>query len=471
MRFRLPVGAATLAAAVSLLVGGATAPLVASAQPEVVTANPDYPITQQLVEISRGVIGKWSMPTDPANRSSVAYVMMHPHNSYLDIPPCSEMAKRGYPILCVNDRMASAGGKSDDIIWDDIALDLKSAVDWLHQQPGVQKVVFIAYSGGGPIMSYYQTVAENGVGVCQDPNKLTPCGDALAGMTPADGMVLLESHVGYATTSGLLTNDPSVLEDDHSGFLTPNAIDPTLDAFLPENGYDPAGSRYSQDFLSRFFAGQTAREARNVAWAQQEWARIQSGDSQYPDDEPMIIPRDYVQIWNVDLDLLSQTKGQYNLITPNGITHGPIHTVRVTGGVRGDPAKVNPRYGSSGTFSISVRSFLSTYAVKTNGPLMVTKDDIQGIDWASSNTSTPSNLEGVHVPALQIAGTGWYWAVPSEIEFNHLASADKEIIFVEGMEHALDTCKACEQYPGQYGDAGAEAFDYIAAWTKSRFPQ
>ena len=465
MRFQMVACACVLAAVMALGSGGA------HAQTEVVSDNPNFAITQQLVQITPRVVAKWSMPTDPANRSSVAYIMMHPHNSYLDIPPCTQMAERGYPILCVNDRMVAGAGKSDDIIWDDIALDLKAAVDWLHKQPDVSKVVFIAYSGGGPIMSYYQTVAENGIGTCQDANKFTPCSDTLAGMTPADGMVLLESHVGYATTSGLLTNDPSVIEDDHTGFLTPNAIDPSLNAFLPDNGYDPANSQYSQDFLARFFAGQAAREDRNVRWAQQELARIQSGSSDFPDDEPMIIPRNYVQIWNLDLNLLSQTKGQYNLITPNGITHGSIHTVRVAGGVNGDPAKVNFQYGGSGTFSISVRSFLSTYAVKTNGPLTITNNDIQGIDWASSNTSTPSNLEGVHVPALQIAGTGWYWAVPSEIEFNHLASADKEIIFVEGMEHALDTCKACEQYPGQYGDAGAEAFDYIAAWTRSRFPE
>jgi len=455
-----------LAAAIPLLGAGG-----ASAQPEVVTPNPNFAITQQLVEITPRVVAKWSVPTDPSNRSSVAYLMMHPHNSYLDIAPCTEMAQRGYPILCVNDRMVSGGGKSDDIIWDDIALDLKAAVDWLHKQPEVSNVVFIAYSGGGPIMSYYQTAAENGVGVCQDPDKFMPCGDALANMTPANGIVLLESHVGYATTSGLLTNDPSVIEDDHTGFLTSNAIDPSLNAFLPENGYDPTNSQYTRNFLSRFFAGQAAREDRNVRWAQQELARIQSGSGDFPDDEPMIIPRNYVQIWNLDLNLLSETHGQYNLITPTGIRHGPIHTVRVAGGINGDPAKVDFQYGGAGTFSISVRSFLSTYAVKTNGPLMISNNDIEGIDWASSNTSTPSNLEGVHVPALQIAGTGWYWAVPSEIEFNHLASADKEIIFVEGMEHALDTCKACEQYPGQYGDAGAEAFDYIAAWTRSRFPE
>lgn len=444
-------------------------PLSATAAPEISAPDPGYAITQQLIQVAPRVIGKWSQPTDPANRSSVAYIMMHPHNNYLDIPPCTQMAERGYPILCVNNRMVAGAGKSDDILWDDIALDLKSAVDWVHRQPDVQKVVFIAYSGGGPLMSYYQTVAENGVATCQDPNKFMPCSDALAGMTPADGMVLLESHVGYATTSGLLTNDPSVVQDDHSGFLAPNAIDPTLNAFLPQNGYDARNAEYSEDFLSRFFDGQTAREERNVAWAQERWAAVQSGDSQYRDDEPMVIPRNYVQLWTMDLNLLSRTKGQYNLITPHGITFGPIHTVRVSGGVNGDPSRVNFQYNGAGTFSISVRSFLSTYAVKTNGRLRITDNDIQGIDWSSSNTSTPSNLEGVHVPALQIAGTGWYWAVPSEIEFNHLASRDKELIFVEGMEHALDTCAPCEQYPGQYGDAGAEAFDYIAAWTKSRF--
>ncbi|GAC1314982.1 MAG: hypothetical protein NVSMB2_05430 [Chloroflexota bacterium] len=49
------------------------------------------------------------------------------------------------------------------------------------------------------------------------------------------------------------------------------------------------------------FDGQTAREQRNVEWARQRGAAIQAGDTQYRDDEPMLIPRNYVQIWTMDL--------------------------------------------------------------------------------------------------------------------------------------------------------------------------
>ena len=36
-------------------------------------------------------------------------------------------------------------------------------------------------------MTFYQNVAENGVSVCQGPNKLVQCGNELAGLPKADG--------------------------------------------------------------------------------------------------------------------------------------------------------------------------------------------------------------------------------------------------------------------------------------------
>ena len=100
---------------------------------------------------------------------------------------------------------------------------------------------------------------------------------------------------------------------------------------------------------------------------------------------------------------------------------------------------------------------------------MVTKNDIVGVDWASSNTATPSNLAAIHVPMLFIAGTGWYWAVPNEIEYNASASSNKELIYVDGMLHSFAPCTACATTPGQFGDTRQELFDYIAQWLKGHF--
>ena len=47
-----------------------------------------------------------------------------------------------------------------------------------------------ATSGGGPLMSFYQAVAENGPAYCQKPERLVQCGDDLRGLPPADAIAL-----------------------------------------------------------------------------------------------------------------------------------------------------------------------------------------------------------------------------------------------------------------------------------------
>ena len=45
-------------------------------------------------------------------------------------------------------------------------------------------------------MSFYQAVAENGPAVCQTGNKLVKCGNNLANLTPANGIILSDGHPG-----------------------------------------------------------------------------------------------------------------------------------------------------------------------------------------------------------------------------------------------------------------------------------
>jgi hypothetical protein len=61
-----------------------------------------------------------------------------------------------------------------------------------------QRVLFVGYSGGGAVMTYYQNVAEHGVAVGQKAARLDPCSNSLAGMPPADGVILLDAIMGIA---------------------------------------------------------------------------------------------------------------------------------------------------------------------------------------------------------------------------------------------------------------------------------
>jgi hypothetical protein len=106
----------------------------------------------------------------------------------------------------------------------------------------------------------------------------------------------------------------------------------------------------------------------------------------------------------------------------------------------------------------TVRGFLENAAVRTTADYSFTEDDIKGVDWASSVTSTPSNATGIHVPALVMTMGCHYLLVPGEIIYDHLASRDKSYVGVEGATHSFTACAA------KYGDTEKRAFDYVEEW-------
>jgi len=118
----------------------------------------------------------------------------------------------------------------------------------------------------------------------------------------------------------------------------------------------------------------------------------------------------------------------------------------------------------------TVKSWLSSNALRVDPErYRMTEDSIEGIDWQSSNTSTPANIAGVRAPLLIMAMTGHYWMVSSEIFYQRATSRDKQLVFVEGASHNIVPCRACEVFPGQYGDTVKTTFDHVANWLRERF--
>ncbi len=155
------------------------------------------------------------------------------------------------------------------------------------QTAGITKVVLFGHSGGGPVMSYYQAVAENGVKYCNTPKKLVPCRDELAGLPAADGIVFVDAHAGQPVivTRGL---NPAYPTDDSP----PDALRTfDVDAFDPKNGYNPDGqSKYSPDFIKRFLAAQAGRMDRLTQDAVEAYKAVKSGKGGYADDDIVLIP-------------------------------------------------------------------------------------------------------------------------------------------------------------------------------------
>jgi len=371
----------------------------------------------------------------------------------------SELARRGYRVLC-------AGVSNRDSPLDDKLLDVKAAVEYLRQYPGVRTVITLGHSGGATLMSAYQNAAENGVQAFQGPEKFIRCSD-IGQLPPADGMMLLDSNYGNGAMT-LFSLDPAVATDD-SG----RVLDPELDLFNPANGYDPNGSRYSDEFIRKYQKAQGERNNRLIDAALERLHAIESGKGKYVDDEPFIVAGGAQNAYNnklfpQDTRLLSRTRKAWPLLHADGsITTQIIRSVRRPK----NPKSFTASY-RLGAIVSTVRTYLSSSAVRTTDSYGYNEDSIQGVDWLSSYSCTPGNITGVSAPLLIMGMTGGYEFLAAEIIFeNARRSADKTIAFVEGAAHDFSPAKDCEEYPGQFGDTMRTLYDHVDKWLsqKGRF--
>ncbi|MGH3171862.1 MAG: hypothetical protein ACRDN0_39130 [Trebonia sp.] len=436
--------------AIAALLVAAVAAAVPAASARPAAAGTDtYSVSTVLIG-SNGAIGALYQPTSPTRQEATAFVLTHEDANFIGTTPCVQLAQRGYTVMCVKSEFDDQAEAN----WDDLALDVGSSVSYLRGLATVGHVVLVGYSGGGAIMSFYQNVAQNGLSACQAPARLDPCGDDLANLPPADGVVLLDAIPGIAF-SDLTQLDPSVVNE-------------SLNMFSPLNGYSATGSSdYSARFVSQYTAAQSAREAGLVARAEGLQDQIKNGTGQYSNDAPMPVGRDEAAIWYADLNLLSHTKGKFPLISPqypDGSSPQVIHSVRVTSA----SAATNDEWSSSqGGFTAD--SFMSVAAIKAPD-LRITADSITGVDWASTNTATVDNVAGIRSPMLIMSMTGHYWLVPAEMYYDAATQApSKTLVYVEGATHGFTPCTACEKTPGEFGDTVAETFNYVASWAAQHY--
>jgi hypothetical protein len=99
----------------------------------------------------------------------VIFVLAHRTANYLNHIGCREFSARGFLTLCFNTRFQN---NEASVRWEETPLDVKAAVDFARRQLGIIKVILFGHSGGGPLMSFCQAVAEKGPAYCQAPNKL-----------------------------------------------------------------------------------------------------------------------------------------------------------------------------------------------------------------------------------------------------------------------------------------------------------
>ena len=434
-----------LAVCMSAMAALSLTPGVSSAQ-----TNPRF------VPLGRASGALYTPDTGPAPH--IAFLVSHRTANNLNNIACREFAKRGFMALCFNTRFVN---NEAAVRWEEIALDVKASADFVRSQPGITKVILFGHSGGSPMMTLYQAVAENGIGFCQGPNKLTQCGNELAGFKPADGLVLSDAHPGNGVNV-MRDIDPSRVIVDGKVVV----VDASVDPFDPKNGFNPKGdSKYSSEFRERYYLAQARAMNALIAKAQATQARIQAGDAAFPDNDMFIVPFSEQEGAALLGALDPNSPETMSTASPRKLmkNDGTIVTQIVKTASIGqyDNARSN-RMFDGGARLLSVKSFLSANAVRATHA-------ITGVDHCSSNNSTSCGVRSIRIPTLVQAMGAYNFIRDQELMYETSAATDKDYVVMEGALHGYTGCKECEKTPGQYDNALKNTFDYIAKWTNERF--
>jgi hypothetical protein len=92
-----------------------------------------------------------------------------------------------------------------------------------------------------------------------------------------------------------------------------------------------------------------------------------------------------------------------------------------------------------------------------------------GVEWCSSNNSTPCALGQIAVPLLVSAMGGNTGLRDNEWLYETAASRDKDFFVLEGATHNIDPCVECETRKGEYGNSVKNFFNYVRDWMNVRF--
>ncbi|OLC76587.1 MAG: hypothetical protein AUH72_18580 [Acidobacteria bacterium 13_1_40CM_4_65_8] len=411
-------------------------------------SNPTY------VQFSPAAVKGALYKPDAGPAPHVAVLLIHRTSNFLSHIATMELATRGFVVLAMNPR---SDNNEAAVMFEDNALDVKSGVEFLRRQPGITKIVLLGHSGGGPATSFYQATAEKGVSYCHGLGKIVPCGNNLAGLPRADGLVLVDAHPGVSV-NGLRSLNPAVLNE-----ADPKQIDPALDPFDPKNGFNPNGpSKYSEEFKQKYFKAQADRMNRLIAGAHGKLQRMQTDNDAFPDDDVFLVIRgEGARLMELDPAIHHSTLKPQKLLKNDGtVVTQIVESVRRAPTTPGSAAR-NASF-TNGTRLLTLKSFLSANAIRA-------KDSMDDIDWCSSNNSTPCALRSITVPVLITAMGAHYFIRDNEIHYDVAASADKDYIVVEGATHGIRPCTACEKTPGQYSNSVKNYFDYVAKWINARF--
>jgi hypothetical protein len=315
--------------------------------------------------------------------------------------------------------------------------------------------VLFGHSGGAATLSFYQAVAEEGTGYCNTPQRITVCGAELSTLPKADALVLVDASLGNPI--GLLRglNAAVTVEGD------PSSIDPALDPFSAANGFRSDGAPgYTPEFKRRYATAQSARMNRLIEAAAGQVRQFATARAPFPDDNVFLVVRAQgARLVDAETFAASATAQPRKHLRNDGkVVTEVVRPVRpFTPAVPAQNAQFE-----GGARLLTLRSFLSANAIRST-------DSRDGIEWCSTNNSTPCAVGHIRVPLLVAAMGGNTGLRDNELLFEMSASRDKDFVVVEGATHNMEPCRECETKPGQYGNSTKNFFNYVTRWIDARF--
>ncbi|MCA9774947.1 MAG: hypothetical protein KC466_21180, partial [Myxococcales bacterium] len=323
--------------------------------------------------------------------------------------------------------------------------DVAAAVKHLREARGFERVVFFGNSGGGALYTFYQSQAAT-----KPPQRLktTPAGDPYdlnqMDLPEADGIIQVATHLGEGVLL-LHCIDPSVTDESD-----PLSRDPALDMYDPRNGYRelPEASKYSEEFLARFRAGQRARVARL--------------------DE---IARGFVADMHAHLKIMmSPEYDGLSLARKNEVNRRAlVGRFMVINRTEAHPAYTDPTIYPSkrdiGSF-FPRRPDIFNYMEPGFGRIQTPRAWLSTWSGLSSKANTIECLPKVTIPSLVIGFTGDNVVFKPDIQaiHDHSPAADKALHWVDGDHLGLPP----ECNPKAAGRAGA--MKIVTEWLRERFP-
>ena len=222
---------------------------------------------------------------------STICIFMHPANIMNMLPFPSALARAGCDVMICHSRYANF---DYNLILEHCLHDLGCVVKHCTEKLMYDKVVLIGWSGGGSLMTYYQSEAES------------PCLNF--DLRPADAMITIAAHAGRAR---ILTEclDPSIWLHRRRRDL--NVISKNLSKNLEE--FNLYSNEYqlnpellkerlsSSKFLHRFRTAQKERNMRITKWAKLNPTTAFTLDGTMMDPRwifPTIDPNDRIQSWD-----------------------------------------------------------------------------------------------------------------------------------------------------------------------------